>query len=100
MRTGIDKVKALQYKLYMMSVPMDGPADVFCDNQLVVLTVQKPETRLSKKHNSINYHRIREATAGMWIRIAFKSGASNLVDLLTKILPIGKRKYILWKLTR
>ena len=38
MRNGIDKVQALQYKLYMMGVLMDGPAYVFCDNQSVVLT--------------------------------------------------------------
>ena len=94
-RTGIDKVQALRYKLYMMGVPMDGPADVFCDNQSVVLTAQKPETRLSKKHNAINYHRIREAASGKWVRVAFESGANNWADFLTKILPIGKRKYIL-----
>ena len=58
MSTGIDKVQDLQYKLYMMGVPMYGPVDVFCDNQSVVLTTQKPEARLSKKHNAINYHHI------------------------------------------
>ena len=84
----------------MMVVPMDGPADVFCENQLVVLTTQKPETGLSKKHNTINCHRIREATAGKWIFVGFESGASNLADFLTKILPIRKRKDILWKITR
>ena len=84
----------------MMGVPMDGRANVFCDNQSVVLTAQKPETRLSKKHNVINYHRIRKAAAGKWIRVAFESGASNLADLLTKILPIRKRKDILWKMTQ
>ena len=100
MRNGIDKVQAIRYKLYIMGVPMDGPADVFCDNQLVVITAQKPETRLSKKHNAINYHRIRESTAGKWIRVAFESGANNLADFLTKILLISKRKDIMWKLTR
>ena len=79
---------------------MDGLTDVFCDNQLVVLTAQKPETRLSKKQNSINSHCTREAAAGKWIRVAFESGATYLADFLTKILPIGKRKDILWKLTR
>ena len=83
-----------------MVAPMDGPEDVFCDNQSVVLTAQKTETRRSKRHNDINYHCIREAVAGKWIHVAFKSGASNLADLLTKILPIGKKKDILWKLTR
>ena len=83
-----------------MGVPMDGPVHVFCDNQSVVLTAQKPETRISKKHNAINYHRIRGAAGGKWIRVAFESGAINLADFLTKILPIGKRKDIIWKLTR
>ena len=54
MRTGIEKVQALRYKIYTIVVPMDGPADVFCVNQSVVLTAQKLETRLSKKHNVIN----------------------------------------------
>ena len=92
MRTGIDKVQELQYKLYMMGVPMDVPDDVFCDNQSVLLIDQKPETRISKKHNAIDYHRIREAAAGKWIHIAFKSGASNLADFLTKILPIREKE--------
>ena len=79
---------------------MDCPTHVFCDNQSVILTAQKPETRLSKKHNAIKYPRRREAAAVKWIYIAFESGASNLAEFLTKILPIGKRKDIIWKLTR
>ena len=100
MTTGIDKVQALRYKLYMTGVLMDVPADVFCENQLVVLTARKPDISLSKKQNAINYHRIREAAARKWIPVAFKSGAINLANLLTKILPIRKRKNILWKLTQ
>ena len=63
MRTSIDKVQALRYKLYIMGVPMDVLADFFCDKQSGVLTAQKTERRLSKKHNAINYHRIREAAS-------------------------------------
>jgi hypothetical protein len=100
LRTGIDKLQALRYKLYMMGVPMDGTCDVFCDNQSVCLTAQKPETRLNKKHNAINYNWIREAAAAAWVRVAFEPGATNLADFLTKILPTGKRKDFLWKLTR
>ena len=83
-----------------MGVPMDDLADIFNDNQSVVLTAQKPETRLSKKHNAVNYHHIRYATAGKWIRVAFKSGASKLADFLTEILSFGKRIDIIWKLTQ
>ena len=48
MRIGVDKVQELRYKLYMMGLPMDGPADVFCDNQSVLLIAQKPETGLER----------------------------------------------------
>ena len=75
---------------------MNCPVDVFCDNQSVVLTSKKPEMRISKKHNAINYHHIREAAAGKWIRVAFESGANNLADFLTKMLLIGKGKDIIW----
>ena len=66
----------------------------------VVLTAHKPEKRLSNKHNTINYYRVMEAVAGKWICVEFESGMSNLVDFLKKILTIGKRKDILWNLTR
>eukprot|EP00957_Ditylum_brightwellii_P206722 15349671-Ditylum_brightwellii.AAC.1 len=45
MRIYIDKVQAFRYKLYMMGVPIDGPVDIYCDNNSVVLTAQNPETR-------------------------------------------------------
>ena len=45
----------------MFGVTIDGPADVFCDNQSVVTTVSIPSYVLNKKHNYICYHRVREA---------------------------------------
>ena len=49
---------ALRYKLRMFGIPIDGPADVFCDNQGVVKNTSLPESVLSKKHNAINYHAV------------------------------------------
>ena len=95
LQTGVDKLQALRHKLHMMRVPIDGPCDIVCGNDLAA---QKPKTRLTKKHNALNYHRTREAATGGWIRVAFKPGISNLVDFLTKTLSVGKRKAILWKL--
>ena len=42
----------------MFGIPIDGPADVFCDNQGVVKNTSLPESMLSKKHNAINYHAV------------------------------------------
>jgi hypothetical protein len=49
-----DMIVALRYKLRMFGVPIDGPANVFCDNNDVVKNTTIPESMLAKKHNAIN----------------------------------------------
>ena len=86
MKTAIEMIEALRYKLRMMGVPFEGPTDVFCDNESVVKNVTRPESVLKKKHNAIAYHRCREAQAAGVIRVAWEEGKFNLADLLTKPL--------------
>jgi hypothetical protein len=66
---------------------LEGTANVFCDNQSVVTTVSVPESTLKKKHNSIAYHRVREAVAAGTIRVIKEPTETNLADMLTKPLP-------------
>jgi hypothetical protein len=47
----------------MFGVPIDGPANVFCDNHEVLKNVSILESTLMKKHNAINYHAVQEAVA-------------------------------------
>jgi hypothetical protein len=61
MRIAMEQVEGLRYKLQMMGIPIDGPANVYCDNQSVFKNCSVPETTLKKKHNAIAYHRTREA---------------------------------------
>ena len=56
----------------MFRVPIDGPANVFCDNNGVVKNTTIPESVLAKKHNAINYHAIREAVAAKILRVGRK----------------------------
>ena len=86
---------ALRYKLRMFGIPIDGAADVFCDNQGVVKNTTLPESVLSKKHNAINYHAVREAVAAGIMRVAKEDGETNLADLLTKSLNLLKWKRLL-----
>jgi hypothetical protein len=53
----------------MFGIPVDGPANVYCDNNGVVTNCTKPESTLKKKHNAIAYHHVREAVAAGTIRI-------------------------------
>jgi hypothetical protein len=100
MKTAVEQVEALRYKLRMMGVEIDGPANVYCDNEAVFKNSTFPESVIKKKHNSIAYHRTREAQASGTIRVAWESGETNIADLLTKLLP-GPRlrdliRMVLW----
>jgi hypothetical protein len=87
LKTAIELIEGLCYKLRMFGIPIDDSTLVFCDNQAVVINSTHPESNLKRKHVSIAYHRCREAQAAGHIRIGFIRSNENLVDLLTKILP-------------
>ena len=76
----------------MTGVPLDGPTNMFADNESVVKASMNPESTLSKKHVSIAYHLTREAFAAKILNVYFIPSKENLADLLTKVLPVGDRK--------
>jgi hypothetical protein len=90
-----DLIAALRIKLRLFGVPLDGPASVMCDNQGVVKNTSIPESPLSKKHNAINYHIIRESAAMGMLRVGKEDTETNLADLLTKILSEPRRLKLL-----
>ena len=63
MKTGIENLRGVRYKLRMMGVPIDGPTYIYGDNKSVVNNTSRPESTLKKKSNSICYHFVREAVA-------------------------------------
>jgi len=82
----------------MLGIPIDGPENVFCDNKSVVTNATVPTSTLKKKHNSIAYHRVREAVAARILQIAKVQSAENLADLLTKPLPGVTLKQLIQKI--
>ena len=99
MRTAVEMVEALRYKLRMFGVPIDGPANVYCDNEAVYKNTTIPESVLKKKHHSIAYHRCREAVASGTIRVAKQGTTKNLADLFTKVLTCMRRNFLLERFT-
>jgi hypothetical protein len=91
LRAARDKIVALRYKLRMFGVPLSGPASVLCDNQGVVKNTSLPESALSKRHNAINFHAVREAVASGILRVGKENGETNLADAFTKVLSRMKR---------
>ena len=90
MKIAAELLEGLRCKLRMFGIPLEGPANIFCDNEACVKNTMVPTPMLAKKHNSITYHRVQEAVAARTVRIAKELTATNLADMLTKSL-LGPR---------
>ena len=47
---------SLRYRLRVFVIPIDGPADVLCDNNSVTNNVTLLQLLLNRSHNAICYH--------------------------------------------
>jgi hypothetical protein len=93
LRICTEMLESLRYKLRSFGVPIDGAADVFCDNKSVVTNSTIPSSVLNKRHNAICYHRVREAQAAGIIRVGWIKGEYNLADLFTKTTMAGNVRH-------
>ena len=98
MRICMEYIVSLRYKLRMFGIPIDGPADVLCDNNSVVLNTSKLESTLNKKHNALAYHSVRWSVAANIMRVGKVHTSENIADAFTKRLSVQKRKTLfdLW----
>ena len=99
MKTAVEHMEALRYKLWMFGIPMEGPTNVFCNNEAVFKNTSILDSTLKKKHTSICYHRAREAVAARTMRVAKEGTATNLADLFTKPLTDSRRAFLLDRFT-
>jgi hypothetical protein len=92
MKTGLDRLPGLRYKLRMMGVDIDGPNYIYGDNMSVIHNTQRPDSVLKKKSSSICYHTIRESVAMGESLTTHIPTLQNPADLLTKVLYDAKRQ--------
>ncbi|KAL7460517.1 hypothetical protein ACHAXS_000964 [Conticribra weissflogii] len=55
MKTGVDMLRVLRYKLRMMGVAIDSTTHVYGDIMSIIKNTSKPETTLNKKSNAVCY---------------------------------------------
>jgi hypothetical protein len=94
MRIATEMLQALRADLRMLGIPLDGPADLFCDNMSVVLSASMASSVLKKKHNNISFHKVRETVASKAMRISHENTDSNLSDLLSKQIAGPQHKLL------
>ncbi len=95
MRLARDLVSALRIKLKCFGVPIDGATNVFCGHNAVVKNVSIPESTLTKKHNAINFHIVRESVAAKIIRVGKEDTLTNIADVFTKLVPFTRKRELL-----
>ena len=88
-----EMIEALRYELRCFGIPVEGPAEVFCDNMSVVKNSSIPTSALNKRHNAIYYHKVREALDAGIIEVVCIPGEFNLEDLFTKTKTPGNTRH-------
>ena len=92
MKTGVEALRVIRYKLLMMGLPLTGPTYLYGNNMSVIYNTSRPGLTLKKKSNSICYHAVREAVAsGECLTTHCKTG-DNYSDMMTKVLYEQKKQ--------
>jgi hypothetical protein len=81
----------------MFGIPLEGPTNIFCDNKSVLTNTTKPESTLKHKHNSIAYHRVREAAAADKTTAAKRSSSKNVGRKIFPYLNMNMINYCIRK---
>ena len=95
MRIAKDLIVALRLKLMSFGVRLDGPSDGHCDNMGVCKNTMYPESTLSKKHNAVNYHAVREAVARGIMHVCKENTLTNIADAFTKLMSFARKNELL-----
>ena len=83
----------------MFRVPINGPTNIFCDNEAMTKNCSDPTSMLKKTHHSIAYHRNREDVAAGTCCITKEDMVRNLSHLFKKLLIQIRIEDLLNKLT-
>ena len=84
MKTEMETLQGLRYKLLVMGVPISGPSLIYGYNMSVIHKTQRPESTLKKFLNSICCHSIRVSMAMKEILTGHVPLVDNPADICTK----------------
>jgi hypothetical protein len=81
-RITTELILEVRFMLRSLGVDLDGPTRMSGDNMLLILNTSAPSSVLKKMHNTIAYHRVREAIAAKVMRYAYVKTDENVSDIL------------------
>ena len=74
----------IRQTLRYLGVPITTKSFLFGDNRSVVTSATLPHSTLTKRHNILAFHRVREAIAAKLMAFYWIQSAYNLSDMLSK----------------
>ena len=83
-KTATEQIMDLRYTLRYLGVPIKSKSYMFGYNRSVVTSATLPHSTLSKRHNILAFHRVREAIAAKIIDFCWIQSEYNLSDMLSK----------------
>ena len=90
-RIAMEQIIDLRMTLRYLGVPIKGRAYMFAYNESVITSSTLPHSRLTKRHNALSYHRVREAIVAKILNFAYIKGENNPADILSNTADTPSR---------
>ena len=94
-KTATEQIVVIRQTLRYLGVPIKPKAYMFGDNKSVVTSSMVPPSLLSKMHNLLSYHRVREAIAAKILVFHRCDSSENKSDILSKRWEFSKVFHII-----
>ena len=96
-KTASEQILDLRTTLRYLGVPIHNKSYMFGDNQSVITSSTVPHSLLSKRHNALAYHKVRECIAAGIISLHWSNSELNWSDILSKHWEYSKVFHLLRK---
>ena len=83
-KTATEQIMDIRQTLRYLGEPITTKSFLFGDNRSVVTSATLPHSTLTKRHNILAFHRVREAIAAKLMAFYWIQSAYNLSDMLFK----------------
>ena len=83
-KTATEQIMDIRQTLRYLGAPIATKSFIFGDNRSVVTSATLPHSTLTKRHNILVFHRVREAIAAKLMAFYWIQSAYNLSDMLSK----------------
>ena len=80
----VEQIIDLHTTLCYLGVPVNEKSYMFGDNESMVNSSKNLYSKLTKYHNALSYHCVREAIASGFLKFTYIPGKINPADILSK----------------